>query len=67
MDVSLYFNCISDELSEECNSEYEDYLDCLTELEKVTAPSKEIKEKAYDRFTENILNEWKNDFDKELE
>ena len=65
MDIASYFNCIPDEFLKETDSDYEDYLDSLTLLGEGENLSKEYKEKLYDRFTEYIFNECKNDFDTE--
>ncbi len=67
MDIVSYFNCILDEFLEENTDDYDDYLDCLTLLGEENGLSKKGKDKAYERFAKNVTNEWKNDFNKELE
>ena len=58
MDNISHLNHIPKELLEESSLACEEYLDCLTDLQ---AHSKN------DKFTQYIINEWKNDFNKELE
>lgn len=67
MDIVSYFNCIPDEFLKENSSDYDVYLDCLTLLGEGQKLSKEETEKLRDRFTDYVINEWINDFNKEME